>query len=92
MIGLESNKICIDIHESKVPLRMRPKYVEIYHDGKLLHKDRISLNAITGVVNIDVEAIKEKFDEIFNSAGRYLPFTFKFLTHLRQLKISYSKG
>ena len=33
MIGLKSNKITIDIHESKVPLSMQPDRVEIFIMG-----------------------------------------------------------
>ena len=92
MIGLESTKINIDIHESKVPLKMQPVYGEIYHDGKLLHNDKISFNCKTGEVKFDIGSSKDNFDEIFKSAGRYLPFTFKFMSHLRQMKLIHGKG
>ena len=38
MIGLESNMISIDIHESKAPVNLLPDFVEVYHDGKLVHE------------------------------------------------------
>ena len=43
MIGLESNNITVDIHESKVPLNMQPDYVEIYHNGNILHNGNLLL-------------------------------------------------
>ena len=89
MIGLESNKITINIHESKVPLKMQPDRVEIYHNGNILHNGNIIFCSKTGVVKVDVGSSRDKFDEIFNSARRYMPFTFKFLATLNQIKVSY---
>ena len=43
----------------------------------------------TGVIKVDVGPTRDKFDEIFNSARRYMPFTFKFLATLKQMKVSY---
>ena len=82
MIGLESNKITIDIHESKVPLNLLPNFVEVYHDGTLVHDGKINYGCIqTGKVTIDVQKSKRKIDDIFNSAGAYLPFSFKFFVN-----------
>ena len=89
MIGLESNKITINIHESKVPLKMQPDRVEIYHNGNILHNGNIIFCSKTGVVKVDVGSSQDKFDEIFNSARRYMPFTFKFFASLSQMKVSY---
>ena len=89
MIGLKSNKITIDIHESKVPLSMQPDRVEIFHDGNMLHNGKISFNCKTGVVKVNIGSSKHKFDEVFNSARRYMPFIFKFFASLSQLKLSY---
>ena len=87
MIGLESNMISIDIHESKVPVNLLPDFVEVYHDGKLVHEGEINYGSrLTGKVIIDVKRSKDKFDEIFKSAGIYLPFVFKFLVNSRQNK------
>ena len=88
MIGLESNKITIDIHESKVPLSMVPDRVEIFHDGNILHNGKISFYCETGVVKVDIGSSKEKIDEVFNSVRRYFPFTFKFFVNC-QKKVSY---
>ena len=88
MIGLESKKITIDIHESMVPLNMKPDCVEIYHNGIILHNGKISFYCETGVVKVDIGSSKEKIDELFNSARRYFPFTFKFFVNC-QRKISY---
>ena len=92
MIGLESNLITIDIHESKVPVNMRPELVEVYHNGKLVHNGRISYHGIPGEVTIDVGASKNNFDDIFKSPGSYVPFTFNFLAYSSQMKIVYTKG
>ena len=89
MIGLESINITVDIHESKVPLNMQPDYVEIYHNGNILHNGNIIFCSKTGVIKVDVGPTRDKFDEIFNSARRYMPFTFKFLATLKQMKVSY---
>ena len=89
MIGLESNNITVDIHESKVPLNMQPDYVEIYHNGNILHNGNIIFCSKTGVVKVDVGSSRDKFDEIFISARRYMPFTFKFLATLNKIKVSY---
>ena len=90
MIGLESNMISIDIHESKVPVNLLPDFVEVYHDGKLVHEGKINYGSrLTGKVIIDVRRSKDKFDKIFKSAGIHLPFLFKFLLNSRQNKQRY---
>ena len=89
MISLKSNKITIDIHEIKVPLSMQPDRVEIFHNGNILHNGKISFNCKTGVVKVNIGSSKHKFDEVFNSAGRYMPFTFKFFANSNQMMVSY---
>ena len=89
MIGLDSNKITIDIHESKVPLSMQPDHIEISHNGNILYTGKISFNLKTGMVQVNIGSSRDKFDEVFNSARRYMPFTFKFFATLSQLKVSY---
>ena len=89
MIGLESKKITIDIHESKVPVSMQPDYVEIFHNGNILYNGKISFYYKTGVVIVNIGSRKDKFDEVFNSVRRYMPFTFKFFASLSQMKVSY---
>ena len=80
-IGLESNDIRIDIHESKIPLNMQPKFVTIYHNDKLVHKGKIDFDNRTGEASIDIRFSKGIFDEIFNSTRRFVPFVFNFLTN-----------
>ena len=89
MIGLKSNKITIDIHESKVPLKKQPDHVEIFHNGNILHSGKISFNCKTGVIKVDIGSSKDKLNEVFNSTRRYMPFTFKFFASLSQMKVSY---
>ena len=89
MIGLESNIITIDIHESKVPLNLQPEFVSIYHDEKLVHGGKISYN--DGNVKIDIGESKKNFENIFESAGRYIPFSFHFLAYSRKT-IIFNKG
>ena len=89
MIGLESNIITIDIHESKVPLNLQPEFVSIYHDEKLVHSGKISYN--DGNVKIDIGESKKNFENIFESAGRYIPFSFHFLAYSRKT-IIFNKG
>ena len=89
MIGLKSNKITIDIHESKVPLSMQPDRVEIFHNGNILHNGKISFNCKTGVVKFNIGSSKDKFDEVFNSARRHIPFTFNFLANLSKMEVSF---
>ena len=89
MIGLESNTITIDIHESKVPLSMVPDRVEIFHDRNILHDGKIDFNSKSGEADINIASSRDKFDEVFNSAGRYMPFTFKFFANSNQMMVSY---
>ena len=82
MIGLDSNKISIDISESKIPLSMQPNYVEIYQGGNSVHNATIDFDGKTGMALISLTAsVKETFDGLFKSAAKYLPFTFSFITH-----------
>ena len=82
MIGLDSNKISIDISESKIPLSMQPNYVEIYQGGNSVHNATIDFDRKTGMALISLTAsVKETFDGLFKSAAKYLPFTFSFITH-----------
>ena len=83
-IGLESNTIRIDIHESKIPSNMKPKFVVVYHNDKRVHKGKINFDNRTGEALIDLRFSKDKFDEIFNSTGRFLPFIFKFMTNSKK--------
>ena len=81
MIGLDSNKISIDISESKIPLSLQPNYVEIYQGGNSIHNVTINFDYKTGMALINLTpSAKNKFDEIFKSAAKYLPFTFSFMT------------
>ena len=89
MIGLESKKITIDIHESKVPVSMQPDYVEIFHNGNILYNGKISFDCKTGMVKVNIGSSKDKFDEVFNSARRHIPFTFNFLANLSKMKVSF---
>ena len=82
MIGLDSNKISIDISESKIPLSLQPNYVEIYQGGNSIHNATIDFDRKTGMALISLTAsVKETFDGLFKSAAKYLPFTFSFITH-----------
>ena len=82
MIGLDSNKISIDISESKIPLSMQPNYVEIYQGGNSVHNATIDFDRKTGMALISLTvSVKETFDGLFKSAAKYLPFTFSFITH-----------
>ena len=92
MIGLDSNVITIDIHESKVPLSLYPEFVDIYHDGKLVHNGKISYGYIPGKVTIDVKESKMNFDDIFRSAGSYIPFTINFMAYSKSDKFVDNKG
>ena len=92
MIGLESNLIRIDIHESKVPVNLRPEFVEVYHNGKLVHNGKISYDCKPGEVTIDVGASKKNFDDVLKSPGSYIPFKFNFLAYSTKMKILYTKG
>ena len=89
MIGLESNIITIDIHESKVPLNLQPEFVSIYHDEKLVYSGKIIYNH--GNVKIDIGESKKNFENIFESAGHYIPFSFHFLAYSRKT-IIFNKG
>lgn len=91
-IGLESNDVRIDVHESKIPLIMIPKFVAIYHNNKLLYYDTINFDNKTGEAIINLRFRKDKFDRIFNSTGRYLPFVFKFMTESKATRILRDKG
>ena len=85
MIGLDTNKISIDISESKIPLSLQPNYVEIYQGGNSLHNATIDFDYKTGMALIDLTpSAKDKFDDIFKSAAKYLPFTFSFKTSSRE--------
>ena len=82
MIGLDSNQISIDISESKIPLPLQPDYVEIYQGGNSIHNTTINFDPKSGIALISLTpSVKETFDELFNSAAKYLPFTFSFITH-----------
>lgn len=82
MIGLDTNKISIDISESKIPLSLQPNYVEIYQGGNSIHNATINFDPKSGMALISLTpGVKETFDELFKSAAKYLPFTFSFITH-----------
>ena len=82
MIGLDTNKISIDISESKIPLSLQPNYVEIYQGGNSIHNTTINFDPKSGMALISLTpSVKETFDGLFNSAAKYLPFTFSFITH-----------
>ena len=91
-IGLESNDIRIDIHESKIPSKMKPKFVVVYHNDKLVHKGKINFDNRTGEASIDLRFSKDTFDEIFNSTGRFVPFVFIFMTNSKETRILHHKG
>ena len=85
MIGLDSNQISVDISESKIPLPLQPDYVEIYQGGNSIHNSTIDFDYKTGMALINLTpSAKDKFDEIFKSAAKYLPFTFSFMTSSRR--------
>ena len=85
MIGLDSNQISVDISESKIPLPLQPDYVEIYQGGNSIHNVTIHFDNKTGMALINLTpSAKDKFDEIFKSAAKYLPFTFSFMTSSRR--------
>ena len=66
MIGLDSNKISIDISESKIPLSLQPNYVEIYQGGNSIHNATIDFDRKTGMALISLTAsVKETFDGLF---------------------------
>ena len=81
MIGLDSNKISIDINESKIPVTLQPNHVEIYQGGNSIHNSTIHFDYKTGMALINLTpSAKDKFDKIFKSAAKYLPFKFSFMT------------
>ena len=86
-IGLKTNNIRIDIHESKIPSKKKPKYVVVYHNDKLVHESNINFDNGTGEATIDIRSSKDTFNEIFNSTGRFIPFVFKFITKSKKTRI-----
>ena len=85
MIGLDSNQIGVDISERKIPLLLQPDYVEINQGGNSIHNSTIDFDYKTGMALINLTpSAKDKFDDIFKSAAKYLPFTFSFMTSSRQ--------
>ena len=79
MIGLDGNRIVIDIHEALVPKKAWPNFVEILHESKVLISTHIKLNITTGICEFDVESKSDLMRKIFLSDDSYIPFTFKFI-------------
>lgn len=94
MIGLEFNTVHMDISECIVPEIMQPEFVNVYHNGELIFKNKINFENKSGEVSFDLGSSKERFDEIFESSMRYVPFTFEFLANSKigGFRIQYGKG
>ena len=75
-------------------LKMQPEFVNVYHNGELIFKNKINFENKSGEVSFDLGSSKERFDEIFESSMRYVPFTFEFLANSKigGFRIQYGKG
>ena len=82
-IGLDGVEITIDLHEARIPRRLQPTFVEIFHNGILIHEGRIDFDRRTGLATINVKSSKSSFKKLFDdSFAMMIPFEFVFSHHM----------
>ena len=82
-IGLDVDKIIIYLHEARIPKTLQPSFVEIFHNGILIHSGHFDFDT-SGLAKINVKSSKSSFDKLFDSFAKKIPFEFVFSHYLYQ--------
>ena len=82
-IGLDVDKIIIDLHEARIPRTLQPTFVEIFHNGILIQSGEFDFDT-SGLAKINVNSSKSSFNKLFDSFAKKIPFEFVFSHYLYQ--------